>query len=408
MKILSFKNYDIYNKLFTKDNNGREINIYKFDDSMFDGINLYYPNVLLKSNDNIFLPILEKTMSLNISSIYEKYNMRFNWNCDNIDNIVNEPVFFFIYNTDNYYHFIYDTLPYLISYFEIKKNIPELKLLIQFPNPQKKELYEFINDFLEILGLIDSIIFIKSNTLYKSVYISTSYTHDNDSNLPPRQEIFDFYDTIVKNVLIKNKDINLNKLPKKIYISRRTWLHNNFTNIGTNYTTKRRLMNEDLLVEHLNNIGYQEVFTENMSTIYKILLFHNATNVIGAIGGGIANVLFSPKSTKLIAIISPLFMDINKRFIYCLEKVKLSIYDNTSHYDSDIFKKYMRVSIDNIIGEIEEIYDNTLLISYTDGSNTGWNLQNTYNQMIVNKKDVILLDNGLNSPWIINNIEKIE
>jgi hypothetical protein len=408
MDILSFKSYNIYNKLFTKDYNGREINIYRFDDSMFDGINLYYPNVLLKSNNTIYLPVLEKTMSLNMSSIYEKYNMSFNWNCDKIDNIVNEPVFFYIYNTDNYYHFIYDTLPYLISYFEIKKNIPELKLLIQFPNPQKKELYEFITDFLEILGLIDSIIFIESNTLYKSVYISTSYTHDNDSNLPPRKEIFDFYNMIVKNVLIKNKDIDLNKLPKKIYISRRTWLHNNFTNIGTNYTTKRRLMNEDLLVGHLTNIGYQEVFTENMSTIYKILLFHNATNVIGAIGGGIANVLFSPKSTKLIAIISPLFMDINKRFIYCLEKVKLSIYDNTSHYDSDIFKKYMRVSINNIIGEIEEVYDNTLLISYTDGSNTGWNLQNTYKQMIVNKKDVILLDNGLNSPWIINNIEEIE
>ena len=46
-------------------------------------------------------------------------------------------------------------------------------------------------------------------------------------------------------------------------------------------------------------------------------------------------------------------------------------------------------------------HDNKLLVSYTDGSNTGWNAQNAYKQIELNMEDVEKLDNGLNSPWKI-------
>ena len=49
----------------------------------------------------------------------------------NYNNKVETPVFFFIYNVENYYHFIYDTLPYLYYYFEVKKSVSNLKLLIE-------------------------------------------------------------------------------------------------------------------------------------------------------------------------------------------------------------------------------------------------------------------------------------
>ena len=65
--------------------------------------------------------------------------------------------------------------------------------------------------------------------------------------------------------------------------------------------------------------GYEEVFTEKLSMIEKILYFSNCTHVKGAIGGGISNVLFSPETTKLKAIISPTFLDVNKRFKFCLD-----------------------------------------------------------------------------------------
>lgn len=402
MNIISFKNTNIYKNILTKDKNNREINAYRLENCKLTGLNLYYPNILIFSNNQLILPLLEKTMSLKMGTIYEKNNMEFNYN-DNTENcnIINTPLFFFIYNTDNYFHYIYDTLPYLISYFELKKEIPNLKLLMQYPNEQKNSLYPFVIEFLELLDItMNDIIMINNNDIYKEIYISTSYTHDFDSNLPPRKEIYDFYQNIVE--IVKNKHF-INNTPKKIYVSRRTWLHNDFSNIGTNYTTRRRLVNEDEIVEMLVKDGYQEVFTEKLSTIEKILYFANATNVVGAIGGGISNVLFSPKNTILQALVSPTFLDVNKRFKYSLDCVDVYYNNNSKHIEDTEFKTYMRVRSNNIVGEIEKI-DNIhkkLLISYTDGSNTGWNAQNSYKQIELNFEDVIKLDEGLNSPWII-------
>jgi capsular polysaccharide biosynthesis protein len=343
-------------------------------------------------------------MSLKSGTIYEKHNMQFEIK-EKISIMLeyyNLPLFFFIYNTDNYFHFLYDSLPYLISYLELKKTIPELKLLMQYPNEQKTSFYPFVLEFLEILEITkEDIILVNENFIYKEIFVSTSYTHDIDSNLPPRKEIYDFYQMIVLMVIKKyNKNI---ETPKKIYISRRTWLHNDFSNIGTNYTQRRRLVNEDKLVEKLKSEGYKEVFTENLSTIEKILFFCNATHVFGAIGGGISNVLFSPKETKLEAIVSPTFFDVNPRFKYSLNCVNVFYNYNTEHIEKTDFKTYMRVKTkdEKIIGEIEKIYDNKLLISYTDGSNTGWNAQNTYKKIELNMEDVEKLDNGLNSPWYI-------
>jgi len=403
MNITSFKEHYIYKNIFSSDENGRKIDLYKFENCIFTGVNLYYPNVLIKTQDKLFLPLLERTMSLKMGTVYEKYNMEFNFCKKDCSNICNIPLFFFIYNTDNYFHFLYDSLPYLISYLHLKNDIPDLKLLMQYPNDQKNGFYPFINEFLEILNIFkEDIILVDENTLYSEIYVSTSYTHDIDSNLPPRKEIYEFYQNIVS--IVKNKYNENVFTPQKIYVSRRTWLHNDFSNIGTNYTTRRRLVNEDELVETLNREGFSEIFTENFSTIDKILYFSNATHVVGAIGGGISNVLFSPKTTKLEALVSPTFLDVNPRFKYSLDCVDVNYNFNTEHLEKTEFKTYMRVKSKNeknMVGEIEKIYDNKLLISYTDGSNTGWNAQNEYKQIELNMEDVEKLDNGLNSPWRI-------
>jgi hypothetical protein len=190
MQINLFKDYTIYKNIFPVDENRRKIDIYKFENCFITGINLYYPNILIKTNNELILPTLERTMSLKSGTIYEKYNMTFNYTEKECKNICDSPVFFFIYNTDNYFHFLYDSLPYLISYLNIKNSIPKLKLLMKFPNEQKNTFYPFINEFLEILNINkEDIILVNENTLYSEVYVSTSYTHDINSNLPPRKEI---------------------------------------------------------------------------------------------------------------------------------------------------------------------------------------------------------------------------
>ncbi len=398
MNILLFKNQSIYKKLFPKDKNGRKINIYNFQNTFITGINLFYPNCLLYSNDTLYLPLLEKTMSLKQGTIYEKNNMIYEYVNIVEKNTIKGNYFFFIYNTENYFHFLYDSLPYLISYFELKKYISDLKLLMQLPNIQRNNHYPFVIEMLELLDITDDKVeMIDSTCKYENVFVSTSYTHDFDSNLPPRREIYNFYQQITTKVL----NIYKNSTPKKIYISRRTHLHNDFSNIGTNYTQRRKLVNEDEVVDKILKEGYVEVFTECLSTIEKIAYFANATHVMGAIGGGLANVLFSSNKTKLKAIVSPTFLDVNKRFKFCLECVDVDYDMRTKHTENTEFKTYMRVKTKDgkIIGEIEKIYGNKLLVSYTDGSNTGWNSQSKYKKIELAIDNVEKLDNGLNSPW---------
>ena len=97
MNITSFKACNIYKNIFPIDENGRKIDLYKFENCIVTGLNLYYPNVLIKFGNELVLPTLERTMSLKSGTIYEK-NMMFDYSEKDCKNICNIPLFFFIYN----------------------------------------------------------------------------------------------------------------------------------------------------------------------------------------------------------------------------------------------------------------------------------------------------------------------
>jgi len=386
-----------------EDENKRSINIYTLNECILDGVNLNYPNSLIytKETQKLYLPVNEQTMSLKSQTIYHTQGLKYE--CDNtIHKEYENPVFFFIYNVENYYHFLYDSIPNLISYFHLKKSNSNLKILINYP-PDKQEFYKFIIEFFDILGVTNDLVIVEKNTEYKKIYITDSYTHNGMSNVSPRKEIFDFYKLIVTLALQKEKEIKT-KTYDCIYISRRTWIHEDYSNIGTNYTTRRKLVNEDELVTSLGNMGVKEIFTENLSMIEKIVLFNKAKFIIGPIGGGLANVVFSNPSTKLIALISPTFLTVNQRFKFSLDCVNVLYFHNTNHIEHGNFKTYMRVKTDaDIIGEIVEVYEDELLISYCESkSNVGWNFEKEYKKTKISKSNAIKLDDGLNSPWIIN------
>lgn len=384
-------------ELFPKTNNFDEIYIHKLNEVSIIGNSLYYPNPILYSflDSKMYNPLIESTMSLR--------NVKDTINCNlkkpiKSDNVYKDPLFYFIYNTDNYYHFIYDSLPYLISFKKLKETVKNIKLLMYYSKDNM--FYKFVKEFLVLLNIQDEdIVIANTEIIYNEIYISSPYTYGSDPKQSPRDDIYDLY----KDIVSKVKELKINKsFPKKFYVSRRTWIHNDFSNIGTNYTTRRKCENEDSLVDLLKSHGYEEVFTENLSTIDKILLFNNAESIVGAIGGGIANVLFSNPSCKLITLVSPTFLDVNYRFMYSLNKVNVIYFTDTSHTELGEFKKYMRVQSDNIIGEIEDINDNELLVKYSDQKVTGWNSSVEYKTIKLNKENCRKLDNGLNCSWSLN------
>ena len=381
-----------------KDENGREINIYSLNSVVFTGSNLFYPNILTYSKDTkaIYTPINEQIMSLKDV----KGSPTTEFTEQNISLYDEEPCFFFVYNTDNYYHFVYDTLPYLISYLHLRKTVPKLKLLMNFPNSSRTTQYDFVSELLDLLNIKTyDIKIVRHDTVYKNLYISDSFTHGINSNLPPRYEVYKLYETITKQVLQNNNNPGI---ISNIYVSRRSWVHGNLSNIGTDYTTRRRLVNEDELIKYLQKNKYQEIFAETLTTVEKIFLFANARYVIGAIGGGLCNVLYSNKNCNLISLNSPGFLDINKRFEYSFKPVNYIPFNDTYHESDDEFKLFMRVMIDNIVGEIIDIDSNTVTISYTKSTVAGWNKNIQYDTIIALKRDVKKIDEGLNSPWNIN------
>ena len=383
-------------EVFPKSDKFNEINIHVLNDVVFTGSSLCYPNLVLYSNlDNTFYqPLEESTMSLrNVDSTH-----KINHKVENTSKTYNDPVFYFIYNTDNYYHFIYDTLPYLISYKKLKSVTKNLKLLMHYSHGDK--FYKFVTEFLEILKIDESdVVILNKDTMYSHVYISSTYTYGSDPKQQPRTEIYDLYKEIVENV----KELNIKKqFPKKFYISRRSWIHNDFSNIGTNYTTRRKCENENELVDLLKSQGYEEIFTEKLSTVDKILLFNNAESIVSAIGGGIVNVLFSKPLCKLITLVSPTFLDVNYRFTYSLNKVNAYYFWDTKHTESSEFKQFMRVQSENVVGEIEEVLNDEILVKYSDEKITGWNASMTYKTMLLKKEKCKKLDNGLNCSWSLN------
>ena len=406
--IILFKNTKVYS-IVQPEVDKRSIELYMYNDVIFTGRSMYYPDILFECIDYscLILPIHEQSMSLQKKSYYEENGMIYN-NQELYMNytIINEPVYFFIYNTENYYHFIYDTLPYLYCYFRLLKTQPNLKLLMNY-NKNKTDHLPFVKETLQILNIDKNVIIHSDTNQYSRIYLSNSLTHDGLSNHPPRKEIKEIYHKMVQNV-IYNMDSTTNI--DHIYISRRTWIHNTVSdNIGTNYTTRRKMMNEDTLVDILKQHNYSEIFGEQLPMKEKINLFYHATSVIGAIGGSITNCVFCQPSCTIIVIHSPDFLNINSRMRFILKK-NTTIFSHTElDCQTGQLSKNVRIEIIDptckyykMIGEIihyveKDIYEIQLANNYV-----GFNQTDTYVKVQLSKNQFRTLDNGINSPWKVD------
>jgi len=312
-------------RISATDENHRTIEIAYFPFVRFTGLSKHYPLPLLYSyvDKKLYLPLREKFMSLDRGTVYEDGYMTYTMEHTSIEKTCDIPVFYFVYNMANYYHFVYDSLPYLYSYFNEKKIHPDMKLLVSPPR-DNDDLYPFVWDCLELLGITrNDVVFLDPNVLYNRVCVSSSLTHNGLSNSPPHKGVFD--------VLNEMKSDFVG--PEKIYISRRTWMHNDTSNIGTNYTERRRCVNEDEVAQMFIDQGFEEVFCENLTMKEKIGMFRSAKYVAGPIGGGMCNVIFSPPETKVLSINSPTFFDVNFRFGYSMEHTDLTHFDHTEFVD---------------------------------------------------------------------------
>lgn len=377
----------------------------KFNNVQLTGRNIHYPNCLLASNDELYSPYDERVMSLKKESFYD--NNEFDYTLKTSINYHKHPVFFFIYNVDNYYHFIYDSLPILYFYKLLQKEYPLLQLLINTSHPSKQCLPQFVTESLELLD-IKNIIFPSEDISYDTIFVGTSLTHGGFSNDSPSELCFPIW-----NQMIISSNI---QYPKRIYISRRSNLSQNPGNIGTNYTMRRRCNNEDQLVKILEKYNITEVFCEDLTMNEKIQMFSNAELILGFIGGGMANCIFSKPSTKVLCLVSPTFLEINKRFAHSMNHTQVTYLYNCIHAPSKRkYTLYTRVKIVDIhskyfsqIGEIENIDNEIYTITISRNDVAGFSQDFKMEVIEIAEEFLEPLDGGLNSPFIcdLNPIEK--
>ena len=399
MKIISLRNTKDYKSKIDIPDSLRNLFILHFQDVLLTGRNIHYPNCLVKTETTLINPYDERVMSLKKDCFYE--NNEYESQDYSFSKVKAKPYFFFIYNVDNYYHFIYDTLPILYSYFLLKEEIPELTLLLQTSHPSKQNLSPFVKEFLQNLG-VHTYEFAETDTCYSSLYISTSFTHGSQSNEPPS--------SLCSSVWNRLKSDTSKVLPKCFYISRRSWIHGKTENIGTNYTTRRRCMNEDAVVELLKKYNIEEIFTELLSTEDKIALFSQAQLVVGIIGGGMCNLLFSPKQTKSLCIATPYFLDINERFKFSMEHTNIlysysaSLYSHEGEYS--LFSR-VRLKETGKIGEVEEYKDGLYRITLSSNDVAGFSQDFPMETVWIEENCLEPVDKGLNSPFEIS-LEQLE
>ena len=192
----------------------------------------------------------------------------------------------------------------------------------------------------------------------------------------------------------------------KFYISRRTHIHNDMTNIGTNYTLRRRCINEDAVVNAVSTRGYKEIFCELLSTHEKIELFQKATHIIGFIGGGMANLLFSRPETRVGCIETPDFLRINQRFKHSMDHTRITYLPITTHsaYNGP-YSLYTRVRITTgpykeRIGELLEWNDEKgYRVNVSNNDVAGFAHNQIFTEEWISANDLQPLDKGLNSPF---------
>ncbi|MEL6977877.1 MAG: glycosyltransferase family 61 protein [Pseudomonadota bacterium] len=101
-------------------------------------------------------------------------------------------------------------------------------------------------------------------------------------------EVFSFYDAMCDQVLAETP-VNPANLPRRIYTERQK----------TQHASRRRLVNEDLIIETLERQGFKPVEFSDLSLAEEIALFRNAEMIAAPHGSALGGIMFMPPGAKV-------------------------------------------------------------------------------------------------------------
>jgi hypothetical protein len=197
------------------------------------------------------------------------------WNFKKIEHRYSKVAVVTTEGSNTYYHWLFDILPRI---FLLEKSglMDEIETFV-FPELK----YDFQKESLLKIGFpSDKILEIKPNEYLEAKEMIVP-------SLPSKlgtvnKWSLDFLQSRLGELSSKKEN-------NKIYISRK-------------YTSQRKLLNEDQIINYLKSEGYLIVFAEELSFEQQITLFANAYVVIAPHGSGLSNIIFCPTGTKVIEL----------------------------------------------------------------------------------------------------------
>jgi hypothetical protein len=223
----------------------------------------------------------------------------------------NKPGTYFYWYTVplvNYYHTLLDGVGALTHYIRLREVYPDIVLLVNCtPRPKGGVVRHppFVTELLDLLDIRWE--YTDETAVYERVLYGAPLGILNGKRCRPPVEQYELLRTLI--------GVAHDRAPsapgRQVYISRRAHANpvgNRKSVIGEDNTVRRGLVNEDSVVEILQDIGYTEVFGENLTLAEKIVLFHNMDRYISTAGAGVANLLWTmPRSVSVGGIHTPGF-----------------------------------------------------------------------------------------------------
>ncbi len=189
----------------------------------------------------------------------------------------------------NYWHWLFDVLPRL-KILENQINLSEVNFFL-FPDLKEK----FQNESLNLLKIprkkrISSIDY---RHIESDLVIAVDHPYIFKNN--PSSEIQNLPEWILK-YLREKFLVNANKkeFPKKFYIDRK--------DSKSNHRNLRKIVNEDEIKALLLKKGFSVLTLSDFSFEDQVVLFNQATEIVGLHGAGFANLTFCKPSTSVIEL----------------------------------------------------------------------------------------------------------
>ncbi|CAI3935169.1 MULTISPECIES: glycosyltransferase family 61 protein [Commensalibacter] len=259
--------------------------------------------------------ILIDSFASNWDTTYHNFLKKINNTCWGVENAspnktIQHPVFFCDYQHSNFYgHFMLDSLTRLWGLFYLKNfyNLNNIHIFQTFNN-------QYIKEYLNLYNINDQEIHtLAEPLLVEDLYVATKSLQIQEYCSPALPLCWN---------TLKRPTANNHKA--RLYISRRT-------------QEKRRLQEEDKIEEFFAAHNYIIIYPETLSVSQQIILFSNASHIIGTSGTNMFGIAFSPPDCKIMILASEVFVHYSEFFLRYgyVEKIILLTGKSEAHTNPD-------------------------------------------------------------------------